>query len=142
MPIRILIADDHDLLRGAVAELLQKTGDGWEVCAQVHDGKDAIEKAAELKPDLVVLDLIMPLRDGISAGRAIREFLPNAPLLLYTIMASPSLEADARRAGFHAVVSKDSAAALVAAIRNALASRSFGGMPPPPTPPPRSPSPS
>lgn len=141
MAVRILIADDHDLLRGAVAELLRKTGDGWEICGEVANGQAAIETAGALKPDLVILDLIMPRRDGISAGRAIREMLPNAPLLLYTIMASPSLEADARRAGFHAVVHKANAAALVSAIRAALASRGFSSGQPPPSPP-QSPSPS
>ena len=124
------------------AQILRNTGDHWEICAEVPDGKAAVEKAGELKPDVVILDLIMPLRDGISAGRAIHELLPNVPLLLYTIMASPSLEADARRAGFQAVIHKSDAAALVAAIRNALASRGpSSGHPPPPSPP-RSPSPS
>jgi DNA-binding NarL/FixJ family response regulator len=133
MSVRILIADDHDLLRGAVAELLRKTGDNWEVCGEAADGKAAIEKAAQLRPDLVILDVLMPLRDGISAGREIRTVLPGAPIVLYTILASPALEADARRAGFHAVVHKANAAELISAIRSALAMRGFsGGQPPPP----------
>jgi DNA-binding NarL/FixJ family response regulator len=133
MSVRILIADDHDLLRGAVAELLRKTGDNWEVCCEVADGKAAIEKAAQLRPDLVILDVLMPLRDGISAGREIRTVLPGAPIVLYTILASPALEADARRAGFHAVVHKANAAELITAVRSALAMRGFSsGQPPPP----------
>lgn len=133
MAVRILIADDHDLLRGAVAELLRKTCDNWEVCGEAADGGTAIKKAAELKPDIVILDVLMPVRDGISAGREIHTVLPHAPILLYTILASPALEADARRAGFHAVVPKHNAAALITAIRTALNRPSFGtGQPPPP----------
>ena len=142
MPVRILIADDHDLLRGAVAELLQKTGENWVVCCQVADGKSAIEKAAELRPDLVILDVLMPLRDGISAGREIHTVLPSAPIVLYTILASPALEADARRAGFHAVVHKANAAELISAVRSALASRNISGGQPPPPSQPRGPFPS
>src|SRR5690348_10052417 len=133
MSVRILIADDHDLLRGAVAELLRKTGDNWEVCGQAADGKAAIEKAAQLRPDLIVHDVLMPLRDGMSAGREIHSMLPGVPVVLYTILASPALEADARRAGFHAVVHKANAAELIAAIRSALGVRGFSaGQPPPP----------
>lgn len=136
MSVRILIADDHDLLRGAIAELLRKTGENWEVCCQVGDGRAAIEKAAQLRPDLVILDVLMPLRDGISAGREIRTILPNAPIVLYTILASPALEADARRAGFHAVVHKANAAELISTIRSALGGRGFSsGQPPPPSSP-------
>jgi len=134
MAVRILIADDHDLLRGAVAELLRKTGDNWEICCEVADGKAAIEKAAQLRPDLIILDVLMPLRDGISAGREIRTVLPGVPVVLYTILASPALEADARRAGFHAVVHKANAAELISAIRSALGSHGFGGGHPPPPP--------
>lgn len=135
MSVRILIADDHDLLRGAVAELLRKTCDNWEVCCEAADGGAAIRKAAELKPDIVILDVLMPVRDGISAGREIHTVLPNAPILLYTILASPALEADARRAGFHAVIPKYNAAALITAIRTALGRPGFGPGQPPPTPP-------
>ena len=136
MSVRILIADDHDLLRGAIAELLQKNGENWVVCCQVADGKAAIEKAAELRPDIVILDVLMPLRDGISAGREIHTLLPGAPIVLYTILASPALEADARRAGFHAVVHKANAAELISAVRSALASSNFsGGQLPPPSQP-------
>lgn len=125
MPVRILVADDHDLMRGALSKLLSRTGDHWEICAEVPTGAAAVEKAAQLKPDVAILDLFMPQGDGITAGRAIHEMLPNTPLLLYTIAASPALETDARRAGFHAVIDKSSASSLIAAIRAALASRSF-----------------
>ena len=124
MAVRILIADDHDLVRGAVAELLQKTDENWEIF-DVADGKSAIEKAAELKPDVVILDVMMPVRDGISAGREIRSLLPTVPVVLYTSHASGTFEAEAQQAGFHAVVQKDNAAALVTAVQSALAMRGF-----------------
>lgn len=123
MPVRILLADDHDHLRAVAAELLRKASDDWEVCGEAADGKSAVEKAAELKPDLVILDVLMPLRDGVSAGREIHSLLPGVPVILYTSMASSALEAEAQRAGFHAVIAKHNAAALIAAIRSALAVR-------------------
>ncbi|HXT85793.1 MAG TPA: response regulator transcription factor [Verrucomicrobiae bacterium] len=142
MSVRILIADDHDLLRGAIAELLRRTCDNWEVCCEAADGGAAIQKASEFKPDLVILDVLMPVRDGISAGREIHTALPNAPILLYTILASPALEADAKRAGFHAVVPKYNAAALITAIRSALSRRGFSSGQPPSPSQPRGPLPS
>lgn len=122
MAARILIADDHDHLRAALSELLQKTGDNWSVCA-VADGKAAIEKAGEVKPDVVVLDLLMPRRNGMSAGREIRAILPGVPVILFTSVTSASLDADARRAGFYSVVHKANASDLITVIRKALAKR-------------------
>jgi len=124
MAVRILIADDHDLVRGAIAGLLKKADETWEIF-DVADGKAAIEKAAEVKPDVVILDVMMPVRDGISAGREIRSMFPTVPVVLYTSHASGSFEAEAQRAGFHAVVHKDNAAGLIAAVQSALAMRGF-----------------
>lgn len=139
MPVRILLADDHDQLRAAVAELLRKAAGDWEICGEAADGKAAVEKAAELKPDLVILDVLMPLRDGITAGREIHSFLPGVPVILYTSMASPAFEAEALRAGFYAAVPKHNSAALIEAIRSALATRGFAaGQPPAPRTAPQS----
>jgi CheY-like chemotaxis protein len=118
MPVRILIADDHERTRSILTELIR--GAGWLVCGAVADGKAAVEKAAQLKPDVLILDFIMPNQDGISAGRLIRTFMPEAPLLLYTMFSSPYVESEAKRSGFHGVVEKANGPALIAAIRRAL----------------------
>src|SRR5690348_13085399 len=87
MAIRILIADDNAIARGAVSRVIRSAGENWEICYEAVDGRAAVEKAMELRPDLLILDLLMPY-DGISAGRRIREFLPSTPMVLNTIWSS------------------------------------------------------
>jgi DNA-binding NarL/FixJ family response regulator len=117
--VRVLIADDNEQVRSAISDIIRD--EGLEVCGSFADGKTAVDKAAELKPDMVILDFQMPQRDGISAGRAIHAFLPNVPLLLYTMFATvPSLENEAKKLGFQAVVQKGDTAGLIAAIRGAV----------------------
>lgn len=115
---RFLIADDNDQIRSSISDIIHD--EGGVVCGSFADGKTAVEMAAELKPDIVILDLRMPLLDGISAGRAIRAFLPNVFLVLYTMFASPYLEAEVTKLGFHAVVQKSDTQGLVAALRSAV----------------------
>ena len=98
MPIRILVADDHQATRSAIATLVRNSGQDWEICGEAEDGQSAVEKAAELKPDILIMDLMMPQRDGISAGRAVRERVPSVSVLLYTLWVSEFLQAEARAA--------------------------------------------
>lgn len=120
MTHRILVADSHETVRRTLVSLLTQFANDWEICAEVSNGKDAVEKARELKPDVVILDLLMRQLDGLTAGSEIRALLPNTILVLYSIYASPSLETDAKQAGFHAVVSKSDGVRLIATIRDAL----------------------
>lgn len=126
MPIRILVADDHQATRSAIASLIRNSGQDWEICGEAEDGQAAVDKAAELKPDLLIIDLMMPQRDGISAGRAVREQVPSVSVLLYTLWVSEFLEAEARAAGLHAVVQKSNAALLLNAITEAVSHRHAG----------------
>ena len=121
MPARILIADDNEQVRSAITFLIR--GLGCEVCGAVGDGEAVIEKAIELKPDLLILDIAMPKRDGWSAGRELLAFLPNTPILLYTMLPAAFLDHRAKELGFLAVVQKDDATALMTAIRDALETR-------------------
>ena len=121
MPVRILIADDSEQVRSAVSFLIR--GLGWQVCGAVGDGEAVVEKAIELKPDLLILDIAMPKRDGWSAGRKIRASLPNTAIVLYTLLPSSYIENQAKQLGFQGVVEKTNPTALITAIRNALGDR-------------------
>jgi DNA-binding NarL/FixJ family response regulator len=81
---RILIADDHDVVRSGLRRVLEAQP-GWEVVAEAADGKDAIDKAAATKPDVAVLDSMMPLVNGVEATRQIRARLPKTEVLIFTI---------------------------------------------------------
>ena len=118
MTVRILIADNHELVRSAISNLIREAG--WKVCGTASDGKTAVEKALELKPDLLILDYRLPDRDGVSIGHDIRSFLPNIPILLCTLFASPTLESEAKNSGFQGVVQKSDGTALIAVIRSTL----------------------
>ena len=118
MPLRILIADDNAVFRGALRQLLQ-AADHWEVF-EAQDGQEAVSKALEIQPDAVILDLAMPLKDGLSAAREISQILPQTPLLMCTMHNSPQVEAEALKAGIHKVLSKSESSLLVEAIRQLL----------------------
>ena len=82
-PKRILVADDSDAVRKALHTYL--TRQGFDVCGESGDGEDAIEKARELKPDLILLDLAMPKVNGIVAASVLRNLMPTVPIVLFTI---------------------------------------------------------
>jgi DNA-binding NarL/FixJ family response regulator len=117
---RILIADDQPIIRTALGNLIGKSGEDWQLCGVADNGRAAVEQAAALKPDLVVLDMRMPQMDGIAAGRAIRAILPSTPVLIYTLFDAASLERTAREAGLQGVVQKSRGAEILQAIREAL----------------------
>ena len=99
MPIRILIADDNPPVRTALRHLLESTG-GWEV-VDAENGQQAVAKAQELRPNVVILDLVMPVMDGLAAARELSKLLPGIPLLMHTLHWSPQVEiggAESRRA--------------------------------------------
>lgn len=114
---RILLADDNNRVRSMLSKIISEADSRWEVCSEAANGQQAVEKAAELKPDLVILDFSMPVVDGISAGRKIRELLPEVPVLLYTFVASARIEVAAKDAGIQAVIEKADFVALVKEIR-------------------------
>ena len=105
MPFRILIADDHPAIRKVLRALIESHAE-WQVCGESENGVDAVRKAVELKPDLVILDLAMPIADGIRAAREISNALPGTPMLMHTMHSSPELNLEAKKAGVTNVVSK------------------------------------
>ena len=100
----ILIADDNALVRKLLRGMLERDG-GWEV-AGARDGREAVLKAQELKPDAVILDLAMPVMDGLDAAREIGKKLPSAPIILFTIHDSPETTLAATQAGVACVFPK------------------------------------
>jgi len=102
---RILIVDDHAIVRRMLKALIE-THEGWEVCGEAENGLEAIQKVAEYKPDLVIMDMAMPLKDGISASRDITSKMPSVPIVMHTLHYAPELELEAKKAGVRAVVPK------------------------------------
>lgn len=124
-PARILIADDHELLRrGLVAELSQVPG--WVVVAEVANGRAAVASAAELKPDLVVLDLTMPELNGLEAARRILSADPGTRILILTAHESEQLVREVLSVGARGYVLKsDAGRILVVALQALLEGGSF-----------------
>ena len=118
MPKRILVVDDSPSVRKVVCGLLALRG--FSVCGEAGDGAQAIEKAKEMRPDMIVLDFAMPVMDGIHAAKALQQIMPHVPLILFTAHASSSLEVDALVAGIAAVVSKEDTWALVSKAHELL----------------------
>jgi CheY-like chemotaxis protein len=106
MPKCILIVDDSASIRHMLRTTFEDIS-GWEVCGEAENGREAIEKASELKPDLIVLDLAMPIMHGLEAAPVLRRMLPAVPIILFTLYANKFLEQEAFSAGVTVVVSKD-----------------------------------
>jgi len=120
---RVILADDHCL----VAEALQKLmAPYFEVVAVVADGHALLDSAMSLKPDVVVLDVAMPLLNGLEAGRQLKEKLPGVKLVFLTMNEDPELAAEAMRRGASGYLLKTSAASeLVQALQAALRGKSY-----------------
>ena len=117
---RILIADDHVLIAEAFNKLLAKD---FDVVAMVHDGRSLIQAAERLQPDVILVDIGMPVLNGLEAAQRIKRTLPNVKIIYVTINHDPDLVAEALRRGASAYLSKAAAASeLVAAIHRALSS--------------------
>jgi DNA-binding NarL/FixJ family response regulator len=105
-PIRILLADDTALFRTAIAELVDGQ-DGLTVVGEAENGLEAVEKARALKPDVVVMDVEMPVMDGVEATRLIREQMPGVKVVMLTISEADDHLFDAIRFGAQGYLLKD-----------------------------------
>jgi DNA-binding NarL/FixJ family response regulator len=120
---RVLLADDHALLVGAFEKLL--AGD-CDIVGQVNDGRALVVAATKLQPDVIVLDISMPLLNGLEAGRQIKQQFRNIKLIFVTMNEDPDLAAEAFRSGASGYVLKRSAATeLTTAIREVMLGRSY-----------------
>jgi len=123
--LRILIADDHEVVREGLRALVEHEP-GWEVCGIATTGREAVERAKELKPDIAVLDMTMPELSGLEAVRQIKRALPATEVLLFSGHRSEQLVAQAFDAGAKSYICKaDAGKHLVAAIRSLAEHKPF-----------------
>ena len=123
--VRILVADDHEAVRKGVCAILAIRLD-IEVCGEAANGQEAIAKAHSLKPDLVILDITMPILNGLDAARVIRLTLPELPILLLTMHDGKHAIEDAKKIGIDGFVCKSEASAtLLAAVDAVLRNQPF-----------------
>ena len=106
---RILLADDHDIIRRGVKELLE-THLGWQVVGEASNGRQAVELAGKLHPDIAILDLTMPELNGLEAPRQIKKALPKTAVLIFTMHENENLIRDVLTAGALGYVLKSDAA--------------------------------
>lgn len=125
MKLRILLADDHEIVRRGLCSLLQKR-EGWEVCGEASDGRQAVEMAKLLKPDVVIVDIGMPHLNGLDTTRQLLRHDPNFKVIVLTITDSDQVIREALDAGARGFVLKsDAARDLVAAVEALQSKRMF-----------------
>jgi two-component system chemotaxis response regulator CheY len=118
----VLIVDDNASIRQALCGLFEGEAD-FEVCGEAENGKVAVEKAQELHPDLIVLDLSMPVMNGLEAARVLKRVMPSVPLIMFSAFGDDSAQYQARLVGISEVVSKsEHPSMLILKARSVLAS--------------------
>ncbi len=123
--LRILLADDHPVIRKSVRQILA-AHPRFEVCGEAENGAQAVEEAQKLKPDVVVLNIAMPVLDGIAAAREITAKLPESAIVILSSHADKRFVAEARKSGARAYVAKTKAGeALIRAIEAAVTGGDF-----------------
>jgi len=114
-PARILVVDDSRLMRRCLRTLLEQR-ESWKVCGEASDGQEAIERAQQAAPDIIVLDFQMPKMNGLDAARELRRRLPKVPILMVTLHMSPQLEDQARKIGIRGACDKGNIQCVVEGV--------------------------
>src|SRR5215510_14063098 len=123
--IRILIADDHDVVRSGLRRTVEAQPN-WQVVAEAADGKEAVEKALETKPDVAVIDYSLPLINGVDATRQIRSAQPTTEVLIFTMHDNETLIQEVLKAGARGYLLKtDAKEYLIDAVRSLTLHRPF-----------------
>jgi DNA-binding NarL/FixJ family response regulator len=120
---RILLADDHTMICAGFKKLLEPE---FEVVGSVGDGRELLKAAPELKPDLVLVDVGMPVLNGLDAGRELKKLMPGVKLIFLTMNADPDIASEALRIGASGYLLKNSQGEeLLAAVRSAIKGISY-----------------
>lgn len=118
---RILIVDDSPLIRSTLRILLEARSD-WAVCGEAANGREGIDQAQKLRPHLIVMDLAMPVLNGIDTGRMLKRLMPATPIVMFTTFTDPQFKAAAFAAGLDAFIEKsEGATTLMGSIQQLLA---------------------
>ena len=121
--MRILIADDNEMVRKATRRILQSRPDIESV--EARNGKEAVGKSLELKPDLIILDISMPTLDGFDAAREIKRHLPDVPILFFSIYDDGEYLEKARSIGEGVVIKEQAGTMLLKAVDALLQKQTF-----------------
>jgi DNA-binding NarL/FixJ family response regulator len=116
---RILIVDDQVLVRKLLRSFLA-SWTPFEVCGEAINGRDAIEKAKNLSPDLIVMDFSMPIMNGLEAGAVLKAILPQVPIIMYTVHDTAIMKVQALAVGVRALIQKHDMVGLVGHLREIL----------------------
>lgn len=119
MPKSVLLVDDNAAIRQALCQLFLSEAD-FEICGEAENGQEAIERAQELRPDLIVMDLSMPVMNGIAATRVLKRLMPTVPLIIFSEYSDVFSEKEARSAGVSVLVSKAEHVAVLLGKARAL----------------------
>ncbi len=117
--MRILLVDDSQLMRRCLRTLLEQQ-DRWKVCGEASNGQEAIERAQQASPDVIVLDFQMPKMNGLDAAREIRKRSPEIPILMVTLHMSPQLEDQAKKIGIRGACDKGNINCVVEGVDTLL----------------------
>jgi len=119
MLLRVLVADDHPIVRAGLRTLIESRA-GWQVCAEAENGREAVEKAGKLKPDIAVLDISMPVLNGVEATRQLRKVSPETEVLILTMHDADQMVQQLIEAGCRGYILKDDADRSLLAALDAL----------------------
>ncbi len=126
MSVRILLADDHEVVRKGLRALLPTESSEWKICGEAINGEDAVKKAKRLKPDLIIMDITMPTMDGLEATREILKELPETEVIILTVHDSQQMLSRVLASGARGCVLKsDVARDLVNAIKTVSQHKPF-----------------
>ena len=128
MPVRVLIVDDHEIVREGISQLIARSRPEWLICGQASNGEQAIELVQTLTPDVVILDISMPKVNGLQVAAKIAAMQLRCRVLMFTMHESERLARDVRAAGAQGLVLKSQAARdLIRAMDHLLAGETFFG---------------
>ena len=123
--VRVLVADDHEVMRMGIRNLIQFQS-GWSVCAEASNGQEAIEKSAQFHPDVIIMDITMPVMNGLDAAREISRSQPEIPVILFSMHISDDLYRHMKVDGIRGAVAKgDAARDLTQAVEAVLGGGTF-----------------